>query len=201
MQFPRFNLRNVLYCATLLAVVGLGGCGNSCFAGFSNNGNGGVSITAGNSPSACSSVPLVFKGTMRALVLKSPVCETCTAAARLEHVFVTVKSIQLRPSTVVDSDSLDWLEIAPALTTKPRQIDLMGNAGPEILVHSAILHAGSYRGLRLQFFFRVFCECGGSPLGEWLRRNRMELLSRGRWARRATALDWRYTGASHYFAK
>jgi Domain of unknown function (DUF4382) len=152
MQFPRFNLRNVLYCATLLAIVGLGGCGNSCFAGFSNNGNGGVSITAGNSPSACSSVPLVFKGTMRALVLKSPVCETCTAAARLEHVFVTVKSIQLRPSTVVDSDSLDWLEIAPALTTKPRQIDLMGNAGPEILVQTATLPAGSYRGLRLQFF-------------------------------------------------
>lgn len=152
MQFARFNLRNTFCCATIFAAMGLGGCGNSCFAGFSNNGNGGVIITAGNSPPACSSVPLVFKGAMRAIVLKSPVCETCTAAARLEHVFVTVQSIQLRPSAVVDLDSLDWLEIAPDLTTKPRQIDLMGNAVPEILVQSATLPAGSYRGLRLQFF-------------------------------------------------
>ena len=89
---------------------------------------------------------------MRMVVLKSPICETCTAAARLEHVFVTVQGIQLRPSAVVDLDSLDWLEIAPDLTTKPRQIDLMGNAVPEILVQGAILPAGGYRGLRLQFF-------------------------------------------------
>ena len=142
----------------MFAAMGLGGCGNSCFAGFSNNGNGGVSIMAGNSSAACSSVPLVFKGTMRALVLKSPVCETCTAAARLEHVFVTVQSIQLRPSAAADSDSPGWLEIAPDLTTKPRQIDLMGNAVPEILIQNAPLPAGAYRGLRLKFF-------SGSPAG------------------------------------
>jgi len=134
----------------MFAAMVLAGCGNSCFVGFSNNGNSGVIIVAGSPPPPCS-VPQLT-GKMRAVALKSLACETCTASARIEHLFVTVRSIQLRRGAAVDANSPDWLEIAPDLAAQPRQIDLIGNTASEMLVQSATLPAGSYRGVRLQFF-------------------------------------------------
>jgi hypothetical protein len=132
----------------MFTTIVIAGCGNSCFVGFSNNGNGGVIVKAGNPPPVCSLAPV--NGTMRAVVLKSPVCETCTAETRVHHIMVTVRSIQLRPAT--DSNTLDSFEIAPHLANQPRQIDLIGDPSPEILVQSATVPAGSYREVRVRFF-------------------------------------------------
>jgi Domain of unknown function (DUF4382) len=150
MRFSRYHLRSILGFATMFSAIGLAGCGNACVIGFSNNGNGGLIVKAGNPPPACSLSQA--NGTMSAVALKSPACESCTVAARVEHVFVTVRSVQLRPSASDDSSSPDWLDLAPHLANKPRQIDLMDNSMPMILVESAIVPAGSYREFRLQFF-------------------------------------------------
>jgi hypothetical protein len=132
----------------MFTAMGIAGCGNSCFVGFSNNGNGGIIVKAGNPPPACSLSQA--NGTMNVVVLKSPVCETCTAAARVEHVFVTLRSIQLGLRASDDKNSPDWLELAPRLANEPRQIDLIGNS--MILLANANVPAGSYREVRLQFF-------------------------------------------------
>ena len=152
MWFSRCHLRSSFCCAAMLTAAGLAGCGNSCFVGFSNNGNGGVIVKAGNPGPTCSLSQAY--GTMNAVALKSPVCETCAPANRVEHVFVTLRSVQLRPSASDDTSSPDWLELAPQLANRPRQIDLMGNSMPVILVQSGIVPAGSYREVRLQFFLR-----------------------------------------------
>jgi hypothetical protein len=132
----------------MFTAIGLAGCGNSCFVGFSNNGNGGVIIKAGNPQPTCSLSQA--NGTLSVVALKSSVCESCAVAVRVEHVFVTLRSIQLRPRADDDANAPDWLELR--LAKEPRQIDLMGDAMPVILVEGASVPVGSYREVRLPFF-------------------------------------------------
>ena len=87
---------------------------------------------------------------MRVNAVKSPACETCTAAARTDHVFVTLRGIELRANAPEERDTAGWLEIAPELAGEPRQIDLVGGSAPE-LVKTSIVPAGSYREVRLRF--------------------------------------------------
>jgi hypothetical protein len=148
MSYFRCKLGNAWRGAATLVAVGLAGCANSCFVFVSSNGSSGVFVKVGDPPPVCSLDPA--KGAIRAAVLKLPVCEACSSAAKIEHVFLTLRGIQLGPSTV-DTNSSEWLEIAPHLAAEPRQIDLMGNSAPEILVDHGMVTAESYREVRLQF--------------------------------------------------
>lgn len=142
------KLQNVWTVVALLIAVGLAGCANSCFVFVSSNGSSGVFVKVGEPPPVCSLDPA--KGAIHATVLKSSVCEACTSSTKMEHVFVTVRGIQLSPATI-DANSPEWFEIAPHLAVEPKQIDLMGNAAPEVLVDRAMVSALSYREVRLQF--------------------------------------------------
>jgi len=150
MRFSRCHLRSTFSCAAMFTAIALTGCGDSCFVGFSNNGNGGLIVKVANPPPSCSLSQV--HGAMSVVALKSSLCETCTAATRVEHVFVTLRGIQLRLGASEDARSPNWLELAPHLAKEPRQIDLMGNSMPIILAESANVPAGSYREVRLQFF-------------------------------------------------
>jgi hypothetical protein len=150
MRHSLCNFRNTACCAAAFSAIAVVGCGDSCYAGFFNNGNGHVIVAAGSPPPPCSFNGA--NGAIRVVALRAPVCELCTAAARADHVFVTPRGIQLQPDTASGPDTADWLEIAPQLAKEPRQIDLVGDRAPEILVNSANLPAGGYRELRLQFF-------------------------------------------------
>ena len=148
MRFDSARLRNMFCDGAIIAAIGFAGCSNSCFVGIFNNGSGVVTVQAGNPPPPCSLPPP--KATINAVAIKSAVCETCTADARVEHVFVTMQSVQLRPS-VTDDTSKDWLEIAPELANEPRHVDLVGNFLSEILVENANIPAETYREIRLRF--------------------------------------------------
>ena len=150
MRYSPGNFRNTACCATALTAIALIGCGNSCYVGIFNNGNGHVIVAGGSPPPPCSFNGA--NGAIRVVALRVPVCELCTAAARADHVFVTLRGIQLHPDTAIGLDAADWLEIAPQLAKEPRQIDLVGDRAPEIVVNSADVPAGGYRELRLQFF-------------------------------------------------
>ena len=134
--------------AAILNAAGLAGCANSCFVFVSSNGNSGVFVKVADPPPVC---PLgQAKGAVRLTVVKSQFCETCTVSA-VEHAFVTVKSVQLGSNTIDDTNSSEWLEIAPHLADEPRQIDLIGEPSSEVLVESGIVPAGNYTRVRLQF--------------------------------------------------
>jgi len=155
MRFSRCAFRSSFSRVAMFTAIGLSGCGNSCFVGFFNGGNGGAVVKAGDPALPCSISQA--NGTVSALVLKSPVCASCTAAARVEHIFVTLQGVQVRASVSDDTTSPDRFELAPSLAREPRQIDLMGDPMPVTLVSNAIVPAGSYSEVRLQFF-------SGSPL-------------------------------------
>jgi hypothetical protein len=91
-----------------------------------------------------------MNGAMSVLALKPLLCEFC-AAPGPQHVFVTLRAVQLRSSAVAEPASSDWLEIAPRLRDEPLQIDLIGGAVPEVLVDAAAIPAGTYHQVRLRF--------------------------------------------------
>ena len=168
MQFDRANLRNLFPCGAIIAAIGFAGCSNSCFVGVFNNGQGGVIVKTGNPPPPCSLTQA--RAAVTVVAQKSTACETCTADARVEHVFVTMQGIELRP-TGTDETNNDWLEIAPALASNPRPIDLVGDS-LETLVENANIPADTYREVRLRFCFDSGSheEChADTPCGETLR--------------------------------
>jgi len=155
-SLPEACLTALLLSAALFAAIGLAGCGDACFAGFSINGNGGVIVKAGNPPPACSLMPAPVS--MRVVALKSPACEACPSASRAKHLYVTVEGVQLRADSTDTVNSPNWLELVPEFATAPRQIDWMGDGNLEILVSGRNVPAGNYREIRLQFY-------AGTPAG------------------------------------
>ena len=146
-RFSPCNPRNALAGVVLFAALGLTGCGDTCYAGFFNGTSIGINL--GTPASVCTLTNA--KGAVRAAVVKSPSCESCTAGARVDHVYVTLRGVQLHAGVVAERNSPDWVEIAPELADEPRQIDLAGGGGPAILAESATIPAGSYRQVRLEF--------------------------------------------------
>jgi len=117
----------------IVSAVSFAGCANTCFVGFVNNGKAVAGVKAGDAPPSC---PLAqARGAIHAVALKSAVCQSCAADARVEHVLITLKSIQLRAAV---TSGKDWVEIAPELAIQPRQIDLV-----------AILHRRRWYRVRL----------------------------------------------------
>jgi Domain of unknown function (DUF4382) len=148
-QTSRWNLRRIFCCAGVLTAIVVVGC-NTCFVAFSNNGNGGVIIKAGNPLPACS-VPQPM-GKISVIARKAAECVSCTAGARIEHVFVTLQSIRIRLDTPDDADPAAWIELAPTFTKNPHQIDLADESSSDFLVKSAIVPAGTYRKLEMRVF-------------------------------------------------
>ena len=138
--------RQTFSCGVLLFVLALAGCGNSCFVGFSNNGTGVVIVKVSNPPPSCSLNQI--NGMVRVIARKSAVCETCKTGDPQEHAYLTLRGIQLQSADA--QSTATWLEIAPQLASKPRQVDLAASR-PNVLVEDARIPAGSYRQLRLRF--------------------------------------------------
>jgi uncharacterized protein DUF4382 len=149
MQFSRFQLRTVFFAAALSATIGFAGCGNTCVVGFSINGNGGVIVRAGDPPPPCSLAQA--KAEMTALAAKLPVCNSCAAPTRANHIYLTLRGIQIRSNISEDATSLDWVELAPQLNSEPRQFDLFDDSQPAILAKNTQFPAGIYKQVRLQF--------------------------------------------------
>ena len=148
-SFPRNTPVTFLSGAVALACLALASCGNNCFSGIFPNGTGIVLVNNSTPPPAC---PLsTGMGLIRVAAVKSQICEICAASSRAQHIFVTLKSIQLH-SVFPDSPNYpEWLELAPQLLREPRQIDLLGDSTSELLVQNVPIPAGTYRELRLQF--------------------------------------------------
>jgi len=151
MRYPPGTFQNLLLCsAALLACLALGACGDWCFSGVINNPNG-VIITTKNASPPPTCPPSTIITTMNVAVVKSQICETCTASTRAEHIFVTIKSVQLHSTSPNSANIPEWIDLAPQLRLHPRQIDLIGDSTPLILVLNARIPTGTYPEVRLQF--------------------------------------------------
>jgi hypothetical protein len=103
-------------------------------------------------------------GMMNVAVVKSQICETCTASDQAQHIFVTLKSIQLHSAFPEAPNNPEWLELDPQLLREPRQIDLLDDATPQILMQGASVPAGTYVGLLLQFLPEADTPAGPATL-------------------------------------
>jgi hypothetical protein len=150
MRSSLYSISCLLGGIALFLVTGLAGCGDFCITGFSVNGTGQVNVNAGNPPPPCT-LPHV-NTMMRTVALKTRACEVCSNAVKIAHVFVTLQGIQLHPAGTEEAASSKWIEITPQFAGKPRQIDLIGESGSELLQENALVPAGSYREVRLKLF-------------------------------------------------
>jgi hypothetical protein len=146
---PRSIRNKLLDAVVVLACLALTSCGTTCVAGIFANGNGVILVKNSTPPPACPFSKGM--GMMNVTAAKSQICEICTVSSRPQHTFVTLKSIQLHSVFPDSPDNPEWLELAPQLLREPRQIDLLADSTPEILVQSAAVPAGTYRELLLQF--------------------------------------------------
>ena len=140
------HLRTAAFSAAMFAGLGLTGCAETCvFVTV----NGGFQIDTTKPASVCGLSQ--SRGAVTTSIVKSVRCEFCTSSARVEHLYVTLRGVQLHSSTIANQNSPDWLEIAPQLANNPRQMDLIGHSEPEILLESTAILSGSYRQVRLEF--------------------------------------------------
>jgi hypothetical protein len=143
---PRFRV-------ALLFVIGLTGC-NTCFTFTSNPPMGTIGIKASDPSSTCTLAKA--NGAVRLELETEPVCSRCNGPGQVQHIFVSILSLQVNPSATADDDSPDWQELLPPeLVTKPLQVDLVkGQADRgvrESLGEIAPFPAGVYRQVRLRF--------------------------------------------------
>ena len=148
------NGRNSTLGPVLLFAVWLTGCNNTCFIFTSNPPTGTLNIKVSNPAPTCTLTKA--NGAVRLMLKKIPICSSCLESSRIQHIFVSIRSIEAHPNTSVDDDLPDWQELLPPeLAKQPLQVDLLSDpADPsarEPLGQIASVPAGTYRQLRVRF--------------------------------------------------
>ena len=137
--------------ALLFFAAALTGCHNTCVA-FTSNQGGTLQIKAGSTPPSCTLSKA--NAAVRVALHAAPTCQACAPSSRIAHIFVSLRGIELHPSTIADDASPDWLEVAPQLVKQPLQVDLMSGAAaagaPQVLAERIFIPAGEYRQVRLR---------------------------------------------------
>jgi hypothetical protein len=138
-----------LLCAGLLLCVSLVGCGDTCF------------VIIGIFPNTSSSNPPSCKlgaggGTVNIRVNSELASSATPIVPNLQHIFVTLRGIDVHPSALAADDSPDWQKLAPELEDQPVQIDLMAspsagsNSCARGLIARTFVRADTYRQVRLR---------------------------------------------------
>jgi hypothetical protein len=142
----------VQFRVALLFVVALAGC-NSCVTFTSNPPNGTLGIVSSDPRPACTLVKM--NAAARLQVAPGPACSSCVGSDQVQHIFISIRGIELNPSAAARDDSPGWQELLPPnFEQNPLQIDLLENNANqgirEPLVKTALFPAGIYRQLRLR---------------------------------------------------
>jgi len=147
MRPPGYDLtKSALFALACLASTTVG-CGNSCFVGYSANGNGGVVVKAGNPPPVCTLDQA--RGNVQVAMAKSVTCQDCAPVAEVRHMFIELHGLQIH--SYGEDEDAGWLDLTPEFAKKPLELDLVGETPADIHVTSSIVPAGTYDALRLQF--------------------------------------------------
>ena len=139
-------------CVALQSAVALTGC-NTCVTFTSNPPTGTLGIVASDPRPVCN-LPKM-NAAVRLQLAAEPVCSSCVGSGQVQHIFLTIRGIELNSSATARDDSADWQELlSPELEQKPLQIDLMESRAdqtvPPPFAKIAPVPAGVYRQLRLR---------------------------------------------------
>ena len=157
MESPANVLRSVFLAVLPLCLAG-SGC-NSCYAGFWNGNQSGIAFSNTSCPlnKATGAVTFQMKESSAPTSPSSAFPSSPAPLGDAQHIFVTLRGIEVHPSMTADKDSLGWEEIAPDLAAHPMQIDLLAlNVDSQLLGLPmsanipATVPADEYRQLRLR---------------------------------------------------
>jgi hypothetical protein len=111
-----------LLCVSPLFATPLAGCNNTCFTFTSNPPISTIDIKAGDPKPACTLTKA--NGAIRLTMQTVLICSSCSESGRIQHIFVSIRGIDVHPNSIPDDDSLDWQELAPQLAKQALQVDL-----------------------------------------------------------------------------
>jgi len=89
-------------------------------------------------------------GTINVSITDPPSCAFPNGS--IDHVWVTVRSVQAHTSTTADDNTPGWQELAPQLNSAPKQLDLFSLSGGCVLAalgSNTALPVGTYQQIRL----------------------------------------------------
>jgi hypothetical protein len=144
---------NLRYHTALLFAVSLTGCNNTCFTFTSNPPTGTIGIKASDPSPSCTLAKA--NGAIRVQIGTEPACSSCAGFGNVQHVFVSIRGIEVHPGMAGDEDPTDWQELFPQLVKQPLQVDFVGGTSDrsarELLGEIVTVPAGIYRQLRVRF--------------------------------------------------
>jgi Domain of unknown function (DUF4382) len=138
----------LLFFAILLFCASLSGCDNSCVTVTVNPGGGIISGT----DSTCT-VPKMT-GNVRLSLNSSVAGDAATESPSTQHIFVSLRGVEALRAPAAGENSSDWEELAPALATRPIQVDLLARAAESCGTNAfgdAAIPQGVYKQVRLRF--------------------------------------------------
>jgi hypothetical protein len=144
---------NPSFGTALLIAVWVTGCNNNCFTFTSNPPTGTIGIRASDPSTTCA----LTKATsaIRVQMGTEPVCSSCAGSGHLQHIFVSIRGIEVYSSLTTDDDPADWQELTPQLANKPLQVDLVRGTSDrsvrQLLGDSVSIPPGIYHQVRLRF--------------------------------------------------
>jgi hypothetical protein len=145
------NLRKFL----LLVAPSLGflffGCNDSCFTFTSNPPTGTINVKAGDPKPTC--MLTKANGAVRVVTHTVSLCDSCLPSARIAHVFVSLRGIEVHPSATADDAAADWQELMRQESGQPARFDLVSAAGGARLRLGELvaIPADAYRQVRMRF--------------------------------------------------
>src|SRR5467141_1410125 len=148
------NCWNLPFCPTLLFALWLTACNNTCFTFTSDPPTGTISIKASDPSPNCTLTKANVAVSVEANI--DPECTSCSGSSRIQHIFLSIRGIEVHPSTSTEDDSPDWQELLPSeLAKQPLQVDLVRSAADrgarEPLGEMVTIPAGIYRQVRVRF--------------------------------------------------
>jgi hypothetical protein len=134
--------------ACLLLCFVLVGCGDTCFVitGIFPN------ATSTTNPPTCNLG--AGNGTITVGINSVRPSLVAPMSPNLQHVFITLRGIEVNPNSIGTEDSPDWQELAPEFATEPLQIDLIAttgvSCGASLVTRKSTVRASVYRQIRLR---------------------------------------------------
>ena len=143
----------LLFLASAPFAISLVGCSDTCFSLTSNPPTGTIGITVSDPAPTCRFAKA--NGTVRVVMQEISAASSSLGPSRVQHVFVTLRGVDVHPNSITDDASPDWQELLPHLSHQPLQIDLLSAAEDartqRQLAETATIPAGTYHQLRLRF--------------------------------------------------
>ena len=140
-----------LLTAGLVFWLSVTGCHNTCVSFNSNPSTGTLVINVNDTKSSCTLSRA--NGTVQVRVGASSAPSAGSVPSSIQHIFVSLRSVEAHPSAVADEESSDWQELAPQLAQQPVQVDLMTRSADSCApgpFSEAAIPAGTYRQIRLR---------------------------------------------------